>query len=44
VVAPLTRSRPAQLRVIELAEAYLEARPVDQPGEPHQRMAQVEPW
>jgi hypothetical protein len=32
----------AELRMIELAEARLKPLPVDQAGQPHQRMAQVD--
>ena len=33
---------PAQVRMIELTEPRLEPLPVDQPGQPHQRMAPVD--
>jgi hypothetical protein len=39
---PDRHAGPAQLRVIELAEAGLEHRPVDQSRQPHQRVAQVD--
>lgn len=39
---PDRHAGPAEVRVIELAEADLEALPVDQPGELHQRVAQVD--
>jgi hypothetical protein len=39
---PDRHAGPAELRVIKLAEAPLEPLPVDQAGELHQRVAQVD--
>ena len=39
---PDRHPRPAQLGVIELAEARLEHFPIDHAGEPHQRVARVD--
>jgi len=36
------QARPAHMRVIELAEWFLEHVPVDQPGQPDQRVAQAD--